>query len=104
MAPGSNTKLNIIKGKNIESQIHGGVENGLGSSELFIKEVPLDRSQIAISKFYPEVRAKKLKTMYAKNHPLKDQDTSSFGRDTEGVTNPKHPQKPSLQGDTKQGR
>ena len=58
-----------------------------------IEEVPLDRSQAAIEKFYPEVRAKKLKPMYAKNHPLKGIDTKSFGRVTEGVKNPRHPKK-----------
>src|SRR5512136_2057603 len=38
-------KLNIIKGKDIEAQIYGGVDNGLGSAEYEIKKVPLDRSQ-----------------------------------------------------------
>ena len=46
-----------------------------------------------IVRFYPEVRAKKLKTMYERNHPLSGIDTASFGRPTEGVTNPKHPNK-----------
>ena len=86
-------KLNVIKGKDIEAQIYGGVANGLGSADYAIEEVPLDRSQAAINTFYPEVRAKKLKGMYAKNHPLKGLDTASFGRPTEGVTDPRHPKK-----------
>jgi uncharacterized protein len=92
LEPGSK-KLHIIKGKDIEAQIYGGVENGLGTTEYVIKEVSLDRSQKAIGRFYPEVRAKKLKNMYLKNHPLKGQDTASFGRTTEGVKAPKHPKK-----------
>jgi len=93
LAPGSK-KLNLIKGKDIESQIHGGVENGLGTADYLIQEVLLDRSQGAIARFYPEkVRAKKLKAMYEKNHPLADLDTASFGRPTEGVANPSHPKK-----------
>jgi hypothetical protein len=63
-------KLNIIKGKDIEPQIYGGVSNGLGSAEYEIETVPQDRSQEAINQFYPEVRARKLKPMYAKNHPF----------------------------------
>jgi hypothetical protein len=86
-------KLNVIKGKDVEAQIHGGVANGLGSADYKIEEVLLDRSQAAINTFYPEVRAKKLKTMYAKNHPLKGLDTASFGRPTEGVTDHRHPKK-----------
>jgi hypothetical protein len=77
LAPGSK-KLNIIKGKDIEAQIYGGVENGLGMAEYEIENVSLDRSQAAINRFYPEVRARKLKTMYARNHPLKNLDTASF--------------------------
>lgn len=86
-------KLNLIKGKDIEAQIHGGAANGLGSADYVIEEVPLDRSRAAIDTFYPEVRAKKLKGMYAKNHPLKGLDTASFGQPTEGVTDPRHPKK-----------
>ncbi len=92
MAPGSR-KLNLIKGKDVEAQIYGGQENGLGTAEYDIEELPLDRSQAAISRFYPEVRAKKLKNMYLKNHPLKGLDTASFGRVTEGVQNPQYPKK-----------
>jgi uncharacterized Fe-S center protein len=92
LAPGTK-KLNLIKGKDIEAQIYGGQENGLGTAEYEIKNVPLDRSQDAISRFYPEVRAKKLKNMYLKNHPLKGFDTASFGRATEGVQNAKNPRK-----------
>jgi hypothetical protein len=93
LAPGSK-KLNVIKGKDIEVQVYGGVENGLGVADYVINEVPLDRSQEAIARFYPEkVRAKKLKPMYEKNHPLSHLDTVSFGRPTEGVANPKHPKK-----------
>jgi uncharacterized protein len=92
MAPGAK-KLHLIKGKDIEAQIYGGLENGLGTNEYEIQNVPLDRSQAAISRFYPEVRAKKLKNMYAKNHPLKGLDAASFGRSTEGVKEPKPPKK-----------
>jgi hypothetical protein len=92
MEPGSK-KLNIIKGKDIEEQIYGGVENGLGTSEYELKKLELDRSQATIAKYYPDVRAKKLKEMYAKHHPLADLNTASFGRVTDGVTNPKHPKK-----------
>jgi hypothetical protein len=69
------------------------VANGLGSADYEIEEVPLDHSQAAIATFYPEVRARKLKAMYAKHHPLKGLDTASFGRTTEGVTDPRHPPK-----------
>ena len=86
-------KLNLIKGKDIEAQVQGGVANGLGSAEYTIEEVPLDRSQAAINTFYPEVAARKLKGMYAKNHPLKGLDTASFGRQTELMKDPRHPKK-----------
>ena len=92
LEPGAK-KLNIIKGKDVEPQIYGGVENGMGTTDYELEKVPLDRSQAAIAKFYPEVRAKKLKTMYAKSHPLKGIDTASFGRTTEGMKNPIHPKK-----------
>jgi len=92
LEPGSK-KLNIIKGKDIEAQVHGGQENGMGTTEYLIEEVPLDRSQAAIGRFYPGVSAKKLKPMYARNHPLAKLDTASFGRPTEGVTNPRYPKK-----------
>ncbi len=92
LAPGSK-KLNLIKGKDIEHQVYGGVENGLGTTDYGIEEVPLDRSQTAISRFYPEIRAKKLMGMYRKHHPLSEIDTASFGRPTEGVDHPKHPKK-----------
>ena len=92
LAPGSK-KLNIIKGKDVEEQIYGGVENGLGTANYAIKTVQLDRSQAAINKYYPEVRAKKLKSMYARNHPLAKLDTASFGRETEAMQNPRHPKK-----------
>ncbi len=86
-------KLNLIKGKDIESQVYGGVENGLGTTAYQIEEVPLDRSQTTIARYYPEVRARKLKGMYARNHPLSGLDTASFGRPTEGVGNPRYPKK-----------
>ncbi len=92
LAPGSK-KLNLIKGKDIEPQIYGGTENGLGVPEYEFEQVPLDRSQAAINRFYPEVRARKLKPMYARNHPLSGLDTASFGRTTEGMENPIHPKK-----------
>lgn len=86
-------KLNIIKGKDIEAQIHGGVANGVGSAEYEIEAVFVDRSRAAIDALYPEVRAKKLKTMYERRHPLEGLDTASFGRPTEGTTDPRHPKK-----------
>ncbi|RJR22607.1 MAG: DUF362 domain-containing protein [Desulfobacteraceae bacterium] len=86
-------KLNIIKGKDIEAQVYGGVENGLGVTDYTIEEVPLDRSQATIARYYPYVRARKLKPMYARSHPLAGIDTASFGRPTEGVTTPRHPKK-----------
>jgi hypothetical protein len=93
LAPGSK-KLNLIKGRDIEQQVYGGVENGLGKVDYVIKKVSLDRSQAAIGKFNPEkVRAKKLKPMYEKNHPLSGLDTASFGRPTEGVVHPRYPKK-----------
>ena len=92
LSPGAK-KLNIIKGKDVEAQVYGGVENGMGTTDYVIEEVPLDRSQAAIAKFYPEVRARKLKPMYAKNHPLSGLDTASFGKTTEGVENPRYPKK-----------
>jgi hypothetical protein len=70
------------------------VEYGPGKIDYFIEKVLLDRSQGAIGRFYPEgVRAKKLKPMYEKNHPLSGVDTVSFGKTTEGVANPKYPKK-----------
>lgn len=92
MAPGDK-KLNVIKGKDVEAQIYGGVENGMGTTDYEIQEVPLDRSQEAIARFYPDVRARKLKPMYARSHPLKAMDTASFGRPTEGVEHPRYPRK-----------
>ena len=92
LAPGAK-KLNIIKGKDIEPQVYGGVENGMGTTDYEIEEVPLDRSQKTIAKYYPEIRARKLKAMYAENHPLAGLDTASFGKPTEGVENPRHPKK-----------
>jgi len=92
LAPGSK-KLNLIKGKDVEHQVYGGLENGLGTTDYAIEEVPLDRGQAAISRFYPEVRAEKLKGMYRRHHPLSEIDTASFGRPTEGMEHPKHPKK-----------
>jgi uncharacterized Fe-S center protein len=86
-------KLNLIKGKDIEAQVQGGVTNGLGSDEYTIEELSLDRSQQAINTFYPEVAARKLKGMYERNHPLKGLDTASFGRETELMKDPRHPKK-----------
>jgi len=92
LAPGTK-KLNVIKGKDIEPQVYGGVGNGLGTTDYEIEEVPLDRSQKTIAKYYPEIPARKLKPMYAENHPLAGLDTASFGKPTEGVENPRHPKK-----------
>jgi hypothetical protein len=91
LAPGSK-KLNLIKGKDIEQQVYGGVENRLSTVDYVIENVPLDRSQAGIAKFYPEgVRAKRLKPMYEENHPLRNLDTASFGKPTEGVAHPRYP-------------
>jgi hypothetical protein len=93
LAPGSK-KLNLMKGKDIEHQLYGGVENQLGTVDYLVETVPLDRGQAAIAQFYPEgVRAKRLKPMYEKNHPLSGLDTASFGKPTEGVAKPKYPKK-----------
>jgi hypothetical protein len=92
LAPGTK-KLNVIKGKDIEPQVYGGVGNGLGTTDYEIEEVPLDRSQQTIAKYYPEIPARKLKPLYAENHPLAGLDTASFGKPTEGVENPRHPKK-----------
>ncbi len=86
-------KLNLIKGKDIEAQVQGGVANGLGSDVYEIEETPLDRSQAAINTFYPEIPARKLKGMYTKNHPLRGLDTASFGRQTEQMKDPRCPRK-----------
>ena len=86
-------KLNLIKGKDIEPKIYGGLENGLGTDQYLIEEVPLDRGQDTIASYYPEVRAKKLKGMYARSHPLAGLDCASFGRPTEGVEKPGFPKK-----------
>jgi len=86
-------KLNIIKGQDVEPQIYGGVTNGVGTDQYEVLSVEQDRSQETIRKYYPRVAATKLKAMYARQHPLKDVDTASFGRPTEGVENPKHPRK-----------
>ena len=92
LAPGAK-KLNIIKGKDVEPQVYGGVENGMGTTDYEIEKVPLDRSQKTIAKYYPEIPARRLKPMYAENHPLAGFDTASFGKPTEGVENPRHPKK-----------
>ncbi|HTY25887.1 MAG TPA: DUF362 domain-containing protein [Desulfomonilaceae bacterium] len=92
LAAGS-AKLDIIKGKDIEPQVHGGVENGLGSKEYELVKVALDRSREAIKTYYPRVAATKLKPMYIRQHPLKGVDTASFGRPTEGVDHPRYPKK-----------
>lgn len=92
LAAGS-AKLNMIKGKDIEAQVHGGVENGLGTGEYELVEVELDRSRDAIRTYYPRVTATKLKSMYSRQHPLKGVDAASFGRPTEGVDNPRYPKK-----------
>ncbi len=86
-------KLNIIKGQDVEPQIYGGAQNGLGTDQYDLLEVELDRSQGTIEKYYPRVAAAKLKGMYARNHPLKGLDTASFGRATEGVADPRNPEK-----------
>ena len=86
-------KLNLIKGKDIEPQVYGGLENGLGTDQYLIEEVSLDRGQDTIASYYPEVRAKKLKGMYARSHPLAGLDCASFGRPTEGVDRPSFPKK-----------
>jgi uncharacterized Fe-S center protein len=92
LAPGTK-KLNVIKGKDIEPQVYGGVENGMGTTDYEIEEIPMDRSQKTIAKYYPEIPARRLKPMYAENHPLAGLDTASFGKPTEGVENPRHPKK-----------
>jgi uncharacterized protein len=92
LAPGTK-KLNVIKGKDIEPQVYGGVENGMGTTDYEIEEVPMDRSQKTIAKYYPEIPARRLKPMYAENHPLAGLDTASFGKPTQGVENPRHPKK-----------
>ena len=75
-------------------RVYGGEENGLGNAHYVTEKVPLDRSQEGITRFYPEgVRAKRLKPMYQKSHPLSGLDTMSFGKPTEGVTQPKYPKK-----------
>ncbi|MFH1057579.1 MAG: DUF362 domain-containing protein [Pseudomonadota bacterium] len=86
-------KLNLIKGKDVEQQIYGAVNNGLGSDQYEIVPVEQDRSQATIAKYYPHVPARYLKKMYAKSHPLKGVDCASFGRPSEGVENPQSPRK-----------
>lgn len=92
MKPGDH-KLNIIKGKDTEQQIYGGLANGLGTDQYEIEEVVQDRSQAAIATFYPQVPARKLKRMYSTKHPLSGQDCASFGRTTEAMKNPVVPKK-----------
>ena len=58
-----------------------------------VEEVPMDRSQKTIAKYYPEIPARSLKPMYAENHPLAGLDTAPFGKPTEEVENPRHPKK-----------
>lgn len=86
-------KFNVIRDKDTEIQIHGGVENGLGSESYELVDVEMDRSREAIDYYYPRVAAAKLKGMYARQHPLAGQDTASFGRVTEGMEDPIHPKK-----------
>ncbi|MBI4775316.1 MAG: DUF362 domain-containing protein [Deltaproteobacteria bacterium] len=92
LAPGQR-KLNMIRDKDVEVQIYGGVQNGLGTDRYELEEVELDRSQETINRYYPEVPARRLKPMYARQHPLAGLDTASFGRPTEGVTSPRYPRK-----------
>ena len=86
-------KFNVIKGVDVEAQIYGGVENGLGASEYEVKEIVLDRSRKYIRRIYPRVTADKLKQMYKRQHPLKGIDAKSFGRPTEIMKNPRYPSK-----------
>ena len=86
-------KLNIIKGQDIEVQIYGGVENGMGTDRYELEPVEQDRSQQTINRYYPEIPARKLKHMYSRRHPLAGMDTASFGLPTQGVTDPRHPKK-----------
>lgn len=86
-------KLNQIKGKDVEQQIYGGVANGVGTDQYEIIPVEQDRSIQAIATYYPNVPARYLKRVYAKNHPLKGVDCASFGRPSEGVDNPQSPRK-----------
>ena len=92
LAPGDK-KLNVIKGKDIEPQVYGGVANGLGTDQYEIEPVEQDRGQGTIATFYPHVAARWLKPMYAANHPLKGIDCASFGRPSEGMANPIPPKK-----------
>ncbi|RJX28745.1 MAG: DUF362 domain-containing protein [Desulfarculus sp.] len=92
LAPGAH-KLNIIKGKDTEPQMQGGAANGLGTDQYELIPVAQDRGQGAIATFYPEVRARKLKAMYARQHPLAGLDAASFGRATEAMANPIPPKK-----------
>lgn len=86
-------KLHIIKGKDIEAQVQGGVENGMGSMDYELIPLTLERSQKTIARYYPHVAASKLKGMYARQHPLGGLDTASFGRETEAMEKPIHPKK-----------
>lgn len=86
-------KLNIVWKKDVEAQIYGAVENGLGTMDYALEEVPLDRSKDYVKRIYPEIPAVKLKLIYKKRHPLKGLDCESFGRCTEGMKEPRHPAK-----------
>lgn len=92
LAPGA-PKLNLIKGKDTEPQIYGGVANGLGTDQYELEPVSQDRSQATIATFYPQVPARKLQGMYARRHPLAGLDTASFGRASETMEGPIPPKK-----------
>ena len=92
MQPGDK-KLNTIKGTDVEAQIYGGDFNGVGTPEYELTQLELDRGQETIRKYYPRVAARWLKPMYARSHPLKDQDCASFGKMSEGAPNPIIPKK-----------
>jgi uncharacterized Fe-S center protein len=81
MEPGSR-KLELIKGKQIDWQVVGGVENGLGSREYDLREIELDKSKPYWRKVYPRIPAEDLKPMYERQHPLEGVDRESFGRPT----------------------
>jgi len=88
-------KLNEISKKDVETQIYGGNENGLGSAKYTLITKETIKSKEYMEKIYPEISANKLKDMYKRQHPLAGINCHSFGKPTKQVKGVKYPKKRS---------
>lgn len=79
----------------VETQIYGGNENGLGSVNYELIAMETIKSKEYMEKIYPEVPACKLKNIYKRQHPLAGVNCPSFGKPTRDVEGLKYPVRPS---------